>query len=555
MNKLRTFALSHTRWIVALLLLWVAAAGFYMSWHDSMTTDEGVHLASGYTALTRRDFRFDPEHPFLFKMLSAAPIVLLHPNPPARDQELWNHSEPTLYDSWEEARTWSELWFYQSGNNASLMIFVARIPAVLVTIFLCWFTYFLGRKWFSEEVGLLWLFFTAFNPTILGHGHLTNTDVPVALGFLVCTYTLWKYGENMTWQNAVYFALTAITALLTKYSSVAIVPIALIYLIWLGRKNRGNGAKITSHAFLMIVVGWVCLWAGYLFHSVYHPGVTQEFLEAEKLNSHLSILTNLGHFWRVLSHIVPIDYVKGLLLVTSSTALGRSTYLLGHFYGSGVWYYFPAMWLFKTQIAGIVLTLLGTYLLLRKRPKITNKEMVLLLTFGVFGFLALVNRLNIGIRHIIVLFPFTSLLMTYGIIWLQKRWKPALAVALILYALPVLIEFPYLLSFGSELVQPYSRSYFYFDDSNLDWGQQAKDAAYVAKEKLHTNVVYVNYMWSPYSLNYYGLETHMFDAKNPPKNVVIMVTATRLPDNDYALFRNEKPIANIGNDTYFYMLH
>src|SRR2546425_10935832 len=52
----------------------------------SATSDEPLHLAAGYRYWQTRDFRMNPEHPPLAKLLSAAPLVALHPRFDTSDQ-------------------------------------------------------------------------------------------------------------------------------------------------------------------------------------------------------------------------------------------------------------------------------------------------------------------------------------------------------------------------------------------------------------------------------------------------------------------------------------
>lgn len=160
------------RFIVWALLAWMGCAGLFLSWRMTMTTDEGIHVASAYLALTRGDHRFDPEHPFLYKYTTALPLLVLRPNTPPDDVKLWDSGEPTFYDSWKESREWSDQWFYKSGNNARLMIFLARIFGVIVLVLLGLTVYYTSKRWFGEKTALWSLFFTAFTPTLLAHGPL-----------------------------------------------------------------------------------------------------------------------------------------------------------------------------------------------------------------------------------------------------------------------------------------------------------------------------------------------------------------------------------------------
>src|SRR5205809_5609337 len=45
----------------------------------SATSDEPLHLAAGYSYWQTRDFRMNPEHPPLAKLVAALPFLALHP--------------------------------------------------------------------------------------------------------------------------------------------------------------------------------------------------------------------------------------------------------------------------------------------------------------------------------------------------------------------------------------------------------------------------------------------------------------------------------------------
>ena len=63
----------------ARLLIVFAALGWNSARRMSATWDEPGHIAAGYAALTRGDYRLDIEHPPLARMWSALPLVALRP--------------------------------------------------------------------------------------------------------------------------------------------------------------------------------------------------------------------------------------------------------------------------------------------------------------------------------------------------------------------------------------------------------------------------------------------------------------------------------------------
>src|SRR5712692_3124822 len=61
----------------------------------SATTDEPVHLAAGYSYWETRDFRMNPEHPPLAKLIAALPLMVIQPK---LDTEHNDWKVPAEYD-------------------------------------------------------------------------------------------------------------------------------------------------------------------------------------------------------------------------------------------------------------------------------------------------------------------------------------------------------------------------------------------------------------------------------------------------------------------------
>lgn len=552
----------NKRWFttaVIALFAWVTVAGAVLAWRTSMTTDEGIHTASAYLALTRGEHRFDPEHPFLFKYLTALPLLIVHPHLPPDDQLLWDKAAPTFYDSWAEARQWTDEWFYRSGNNAQLMIFLARIPGVLALLGLCALVFYAASRWFSPKVGLWALFFTAFSPTLLGHGSLTNTDVPLALAFLGALWTLWLYGEKPSYKTALYAGLSIAATLLTKFSGVAILPVALIWMLYTVYRHQLSWRTVLLHVLLVLAVVWVSIWTIYLWRSPLDLSVdvNDPLKYAQSyLSDHGSRFSSIAG---MLHHILPSAYLKGLIITLGGTEVGRETYLVNHLFGTGVWFYFPVLFLLKTQFVALLLGAFGIGLLWKSGVFKRRTPLVVLLLSAViiFGGLALKSKLNLGIRHITPLLVLFSIFLAVTAARLTSlfklRWLAVLGI--LCYALPVFWQFGNLIGYGNVLVTPADKAYLYYDDSNLDWGQQAQAVAETVKTRFYGTPLYVNYMWNPYALEYFSIETRSFDPTNPPRDVLILVTGTQLArDPQYASFRSLTPQYILQNNSFFYEL-
>lgn len=553
------------RFFVPLILLIVTGIGLSLAWQTSMTTDEGIHTASAYLAIKRGgDFRFDPEHPFLFKFATAVPLLGLPLNYPQDDAKLWQAAEPSYYDSWQESRAWANQWFYESGNNAQLMIFLARLPGVLVLVALVWLVWFTTKTWFGERAARWAILFAAFSPTLLIHGSFTNTDVPVAFTSLLCVYTLWRYGEAPSIKRTVWAALSIAACLLTKHSGVAFALITSLWLLMLVQQHRVSWKQFWGHGAVSTGIIWASIWLCYTFQSPLNPtGFPPSFPFSEVQSGLADVGLTINGLSQFLHYLLPSPYIKGLLMVLGSNKYGRATFLLGQQLPRGVWYYFPVLILLKTQLVAILAagTLLGYFYkrIISVRTWQSSTQ-IIVLTGTVYALAALDSKVDLGIRHISPLFPLFFIGLGSGLAIVQQelkfRWLP-LAI-LPLYILPVLWQHDNLLGFSNILVGRPHDAWHSFNDSNLDWGQQSQALISKADELLrgHGGKFYVNYRWHGSAMQYYGAQLNPtnFDPKNPPRDGIIAVTATQLSDPDYTIFISLTPIDTVANSTFFYRL-
>src|SRR5262245_27445991 len=146
----------------------------------SATSDEVAHLPAGYTYWTTRDFRLNPEHPPLVKLIAALPLLAIKPN---------------LDLNWSEWKT-SQQYIFGYGflytNDADRLLFWARLPMTLLATLGGLIVFLWARDMFGKASGLFALGLFAFSPNLLAHGMLVTTDVPVAVFKTLALYLFWK---------------------------------------------------------------------------------------------------------------------------------------------------------------------------------------------------------------------------------------------------------------------------------------------------------------------------------------------------------------------------
>src|SRR5437879_5542763 len=131
--------------------------------HLSATSDEPLHLAAGYSYWQTRDFRMNPEHPPLAKLLATLPLLALHPRFDMSDQS---------------GKEWAQgaiAFKFLYGNDADRLLFWSRAAMVLVAALGCAATFLWARDLFGLPAGVFAAALYAFCPNLLAHGMLVTT--------------------------------------------------------------------------------------------------------------------------------------------------------------------------------------------------------------------------------------------------------------------------------------------------------------------------------------------------------------------------------------------
>src|SRR5262245_25670893 len=153
----------------------------------SATSDEAVHLASGYSYWLTRDFRMNPEHPPLAKLIAALPLLVIQPK--------LNTSTAV----WKTALEYDFGFDFIYTNDTDRILFWSRVMMIALAATGAFITFVWARGLFGPLAGLLALGFYAFSPNLLAHGMLITTDVPVSVFTLLTLYLFWRQDDNPRW--------------------------------------------------------------------------------------------------------------------------------------------------------------------------------------------------------------------------------------------------------------------------------------------------------------------------------------------------------------------
>jgi len=440
---------------------------------QTQTWDEACHIFAGYSYWTRGDFGINPEHPPLVKLLASIPLLPSSLNVPPHDKIF----------SKEDDFTSAEQFVY--SNNADQILFRARLAAALLTLLLALLLFAAAREMFGTLAAFVALILFVFEPNILGHGALVTTDMGLTCFLFGTVYAFYRYVRAPSRRRLGVLALAAGLSLAAKHSGILIFPIliALAFADFLiTRKSLRRlteytaqyGFRLGRALLLAGLAAVVILWAsyGFRFHPRYGVDADQRLISyASRLNHPLQekLIT-----WLARGHLLPQSYLYGLADI-GITAGFSHTYLFGKVYPHGQWFYFPAAFLIKTSLPLIIFLLLLPIAIVARGAPYRRELWFLTLPPALYLAVAMSSGLNIGVRHILPIYPFLMILAGWTAVQLvryRRHWMYGVAFILVFGVVSSLRVFPVYLSYANELWGGPANTYRYLTDSNVDWGQQ-----------------------------------------------------------------------------------
>jgi hypothetical protein len=447
----------------------------------SATVDEPQHLTAGYTELRLHDWRVDPEHPPFLRLWAALPLLAM---PDVKFD--------TNTIAWQTGQDWEiSHHFLYKLNDADALLYRARFMTVVLGIVLgvlvfCWAHELFGF-WTATAVLALY----CVEPNMLAHASLVTTDFGLACFTFGAIYFLWRATRRLTVGNVagliVFFALAQIS----KFSAFLLGPIVLALLIirvfaaggWNCticsrddlRSRRSKAMAGLALVLLLALGSYLAVWAAYGFR--YGPTVPSADLVKLQSNpefvEHVHLVAAVAN-WFDDHLLLPNTYTQGLIL-SQVKIQHRSAYLAGKFSRTGWWYYFPAAFLVKTPLTILFLFICGLALLMKERAQNKSDAVFLWLPPAIFLGTAMTANLNIGVRHILPIYPFVLLLAGVTLKAIRVKWRPIFLLAPVtLAALELATVYPHCLAFFNQAVGGPRNGDLVLLDSNLDWGQDLK---------------------------------------------------------------------------------
>ena len=410
------------------------------AWGDSLTADESFYIRAGTCALTTRIGDLEPSSPIGFKVIAGASTVLLGSGA----------SRPcgttVTYAS-------ADLAPFYSGDARSLhqLILLARLPVILMSLLLAGIVFLWARALNGNLAGLVALAIVAFEPSVLGHGHLVTPDLPVTLGITGCLAAYWRWTATGHRRWLIASGLALGLAMLARVSALELIPVLVLVGLAIHDGSVINRLRRVAGAVGMVLLAaWALVCVAYLPFRYLLPGSS---LPAP------------------LSWVIPPAWVYELRFQLQHVRLGHPTYLNGQAYSSHApWYYFFETIGLKTTIGLLVLIVIAAIVAARWRNR--HELLFLWLPAALVVLVPTTGGLDLGIRYVLPIFPLLAIAAGALVKVDLPRFGLRLAVTSLLVlasASSSLAHAPLHLGYFNELAGRTPERFL--SDSNLDWGQ------------------------------------------------------------------------------------
>ncbi|MBI4055876.1 MAG: glycosyltransferase family 39 protein [Elusimicrobia bacterium] len=452
--------------------------GFQAIRHAAPAYDESSHLASGYTYWAHGRYLLNNlYHPPLARLAAALPLLALKPL----------HFSHHPY--WTSLRQYpyAHLFLYENRYPAEKMLHLARgFQFVLWTLVLGSFLFLWTRRVAGPLAAGAALFFHAFSPNILGYGTLITTDFAPTVLFFTHFYCLYRFNENSSkkWSWAGAAAILAGLALGSKFSMAILLPMGVLFF-----------AVLRQWKFLPLYLALALLSLAGLYR-----------------------FTDFSLYW------------QGLGYLAGDLERGRSSFLLGNHSTTGWWYYFPVAILVKTPLSLLLSASLGAAICVAgtgreagglPRAGTRFQKLILFLPPLLYLLAACSSKVQIGVRHVLPIYPYLFLCAGVGVaaLWSHRRYALLVPLLCSWQGISLFRAHPYPLTHFNELAGGPSGGYRILTDSNLDWGQGLQALGDYLRERGSPSIL----------LSYFGTaDPHHYGIRYLP---TLCVTNIELPGN------------------------
>lgn len=485
------------------------------------TWDEPAHLAAGMQLLDAGQYTYDTQHPPLAR-LAISFLPWLSGLESSGRANLWDEGSALLYESESYERT----------------LAIARLGVLPFFVLLMGVIWLWSFRSFGPLAAFIAVVFAGSQPAILAHSGLSTTDVPMAATSLGALFLFVAWLQKGSIFRGISLGVVIGLAFGTKYSAIPFLAVSFASVLlyrWYRERMRWSPLELFTASravqiMLAVVSAFLTLW------SIFGLGVVKEPFP--------------------LPEVIPAVW-GGIQALIDHNNAGHWSYLLGDKRQHGWWYFFPVAFAVKATIPLLVCSMLGLVIGMKKDREEREWKYALpgLLALSILAF-AMMSNINIGVRHILLIFPLLAIQAAVGVRELFSREAPILLrkdTAILLLAWQcshVVTAHPDYLSWFNGLAGDEPERILINGD--LDWGQDVKRLAIESRKRGISHLaVALN------GIN--DLERHpglpatlSLEPRTPVTGWVAISLWVQEANDNYAWVRELRPVKRLGASIYLY---
>lgn len=481
-------------YFIAFILLLIGSLRIVATYNKlTISPDELVHVTTGLELIENGTYYLEALHPPLARIMVA---ILPYLAGASLDKEFYNKyshffNNPKGYKESFEGRNLGgqQIFFSKDYAHYKKMVFLSRL-GILPFFLLAGIVIFL---WTKNHLGiypaLSSLFFYTTLPIILANSGLATTDMPMCALFACTIFSFSNWLNNSSLKNTIFFAISFALLTIIKFSGpifflIVAAPIIIAKDYATKIVSRGFELQRVISILVIILITFITIFTAYNFElsTLSYP----YFLSPQKAELLKASLSNTGlssqNIERLFSaKILPFpEFFHGLSDLGDRVAYVYAGYIFGKvLLFQGVWYFFLATTLFKTPLPFLCLMLLGSYFLCKIFFIQNNWRVIIpVLVSFILLLVSITFNMNIGLRHLLAIFPFLCICAGYSIYYLiakKEKVTKIISYSLIIsYIFATFSAHPFYVSYFNILAKDTPENILI--DSDFDIGQELEYA-------------------------------------------------------------------------------
>ena len=374
--------------------------------------DEPYHIACGMEWLEKHVYLYERQHPPLSRIAVALPLYLRGlrshaisgPRPPDPEGKLPIEDGDAILNS--NGAYMSNLAWARAGN----------LPFFLLSILLLGL---LGDLLFGSLTAIVAVALFTLLPPVLGQAGVATTDMSPVAGLLAVIYALVVWVDRPTIGKSALFGLALGFSLITKFSLLPFLALGFsITFVWARLRHpeilpwrKTARWPLAANLTVISLIAFLTIWSVYRFDFaavITGHGYTPS-------TGSLGPLSPVAH-WMLTARIPLGEFLGGIGSVMVHNKLGHPSFLLGSFRTTGWWYYFPVVLAVKVPVSFLILLIFGLpFAFARLWSGDWRQALPLLFAAGIL-ISCMMARINIGVRHILPIFPLFALIAAQGVV-------------------------------------------------------------------------------------------------------------------------------------------